>query len=357
MYSVTLYYNKSVHTSRLMTGFHMLEQARRIQLKTIENTGNFRSIPYDAIQVEIAGKTITFDMSDRWCLMTEEGINHIRKVDVYFARSYSSDPDERLPQSDEYMNKVKPFGFDYYATYPGNPMDQKNSVGSRLNQFIRNVSGYEKCMYVPYFEGKADKKEKDFRIIFMTRLWNPDDINPDDSSDSETVRQYKQYMIEERHYINDQRIKIIRELKNKFGNSFTGGIHKDDFSIQICPDLVLNRSKTRKKAYIDAMKSSDICISTMGLHKSIGWKTGEFVAAARAIIAEKFLYDVPGNFDDGNHYISFHTADECLSAVESLYNDPDRVYAMKKANELYYQEFLKPDQQIVNALKELNILL
>lgn len=36
------------------------------------------------------------------------------------------------------------------------------------------------------------------------------------------------------------------------------------------------------------MHDTDICIGSMGLHKSIGWKTGEHIAASKAIINEKY---------------------------------------------------------------------
>lgn len=100
------------------------------------------------------------------------------------------------------------------------------------------------------------------------------------------------------------------------------------------------------------MKKSDICIGSTGLHKSIGWKTGEYVAAARAIVAERFQYQVTGNFEENINYIPFDSVDECLSAVEKLYHDPEAVYQMKLSNEAYYAKYLRPEKQIFNALNQ-----
>ena len=130
----------------------------------------------------------------------------------------------------------------------------------------------------------------------------------------------------------------------------------DSFSEKVCPDLILSKPMVRKKAYIDRMKKTDICIGSMGLHRSIGWKTGEYVAAARAIVSERLEYVVPGNFNDGHHYIPYDTSDECLEAVASLYTNPSMLYEMKKANEEYYSQFLIIEQQILNAFHTMNIV-
>lgn len=41
------------------------------------------------------------------------------------------------------------------------------------------------------------------------------------------------------------------------------------------------------------VKESDICITTTGLHRSIGWKFAEYIAASKAIVTEKLNYS-PG---------------------------------------------------------------
>lgn len=356
MHTINVYYNKCAHTSRVLTGFHMLETNNRIKLKMIENTDNYRGFSFQNLQAEIDNEMlVSFDMGDRWWLAHDEGSKYLDLVDAYFARSYTSNSDMRKADCDRNINKVHPFGFDYYATYSGNPMDATVSKKKKLLSTVRKVSGYEKCMHVPYFEGKADEKEKDFKIIFMTRLWNPEEVNLKEPGISQEIIEYRKYMIEERYWINEQRIKIVKELQKNFGSRFTGGIYADSFANKKCPEIVLDKSQVRKKAYLDKMKESDICIGSVGLHQSIGWKTGEYVAAARAIIAEEFVYQVPGNFDDGNHYIPFNNAEGCLEAVEKLYNDADRIYKMKKANETYYEQYLKPDQQIRNALVQIGV--
>ncbi|MDD6464305.1 MAG: glycosyltransferase family 1 protein, partial [Clostridiaceae bacterium] len=106
-----------------------------------------------------------------------------------------------------------------------------------------------------------------------------------------------------------------------------------------------------KNDYLETMKGSDICIGSTGLHGSIGWKTGEYVAASRAIINEKFNYEVTGDFEIGKNYFDFDSVDGCMAHVEKLFSDPDLVYQIKVNNRNYYQNYLRPDVQAANSLK------
>ena len=88
----------------------------------------------------------------------------------------------------------------------------------------------------------------------------------------------------------------------------------------------------------------------MGLHESIGWKTAEYVVAAKAVINERFHYEVSGNFEIGQNYLEFATADECISQVKYLIENPETVYLMKVKNQEYYQNYLRPSVLIKNTI-------
>lgn len=309
--------------------------------------------------MNIDNKIVAFDMGDRWGLCENIGIDYLRRVDGYFARDYSNKVNIVnivTPVVFTDNNKVKPFGFNYYVIYKGNPLDQSNGIKICWINMLRNITGYNVCTYPEYFEQNADWKEKDFTIIFMARLWDTNTIDLDTNL-PEDVYNYRVYMLEERERINKFRTEIMRKLKKEYGSNFIGGIYQDSFSEKYCPDLIVSKKLSRKKAYLDQMKKADICIGTMGLHRSIGWKVGEYIAAARAIVAEKFQYIVPGNFDAGKHYIPYDTVDECCEAVAYLYDNPALVYEMKKANEEYYLNYLKVDRQLLNAFKEIGVVL
>ena len=346
-----IYYNREGHVSRLLTGFHLLEKEGVLDCTLTENVNQMRpTLHSQIVEAHIDGKIIVFDMCDAFALNNENGRAYLAGVDLYFKRSYSREIDAGL--TEEELAKIRPFGFDYLVTYPGNPIDtQPASVSSRAKQLLRQISGYEKSSYVDFFERPADRNDGKMKIIFMTRLWDPSEISLAGDLDPE-LRRYREYMIEERKKINRDRICIVRELRRIYGNAFAGGIQESPFAVRECPDLIIPKQLTRRKTYLLKMQSSDICIGSMGLHKSIGWKTGEYVAASRAIVAERFVYSVPGDFEEGKNYIPFDSAEECLTAVDRLCHSPEQVYAMKKANEQYYREYLRPEKQILNALRQ-----
>ena len=99
------------------------------------------------------------------------------------------------------------------------------------------------------------------------------------------------------------------------------------------------------------MQNADICIGTMGLDESIGWKTAEYIAANRALVHEKFKFELPGDFEVNRNYLEFSSAQECLEKVQFLVDHLDYLYEMKRANEKYYREYLRPDKQLWNAIQ------
>lgn len=352
-----VYYSRQDSVSRLITGFNLLKRQGIIDVDFKENIENYRRIPSaNIIEMELDNKLIAFDMGDRWALCDDAGIDYLQRVDGYFARDYSNKVDIVTPLIFTDNDKVKPFGFNYYVTFKGNPLEQVNNIRARFVKTVKDITRYSTCMYPEYFEQKADWKEKDLKIIFMARLWDTMQIDLDTDLPRD-VYDYRVYMFEERTRINKSRTEIMRKLKKEYGPGFIGGIYRDSFSEKYCPDLIVPKELTRKKAYLDQMKKADICIGTMGLHRSIGWKIGEYIAAARAIVAERFEYIVPGNFDDGKHYIPYDTADECCEAVSNLYENPALVYEMKRANEEYYLNYLKVERQLLNAFKEMGVVL
>lgn len=348
---IDVYYNKEAHVSRLLTGFHMLAASGKVRsLVFHENTGNHRRTPHpQVVEAVIDGRIVAFDLCDAYGLGTPKGREYLARVALYFKRSYDPGLDKGLTQ--EERGKVRPFGFDYYATFPGNPIDQPTGLRSKLLGILRKRSGYDRCMHVDAFEGSADRTASP-SILFMTRLWDPAEISLAGDLDPE-VRTYREYMIEERKKINADRIHLIRTLKERYADAFFGGIQDSTFARSQCPDLILPKKLVRKRAYLARMKRSDICIGSMGLHRSIGWKTGEYVAAARAIVAERFAYQVPGDFLENRNYIPYDTPEECLDAVEALFRDPEAIYRMKQANQEYYRRSLQPEVQILNALSQL----
>jgi hypothetical protein len=95
-----------------------------------------------------------------------------------------------------------------------------------------------------------------------------------------------------------------------------------------------------------------ICIATTGLYNSIGWKFGEYVAFSKAIVSEKLLYEVPGNFGPGKNYAEFETAEQCVDQAVALVNEKTTREQMMENNYRYYNEYLAPDKLVWRTLEK-----
>jgi hypothetical protein len=174
-------------------------------------------------------------------------------------------------------------------------------------------------------------------ILFIARLWNPEDAGLD-------------HLKCEREKLNELRISCIKACEKEFGEYFIGGLQKDNFSMKYYPDLTMPPRLTKRKIFLDTIKQSNICISTTGLHNSIGWKFGEYVAASRAIITEPLHFEIPGNFEKNKNYLAFTNNNELISNIYLLMNNKDALVDMMANNYRYYNNFVRPDNLILNTL-------
>ena len=221
-------------------------------------------------------------------------------------------------------------------THPKSPINEP-----LWKALLKHLLGKASARYfVPkVFAGKPEwEGDRPVRILFLTQLWN--DQEPGFSEEENR----------ERTYINQMRIDIIRALRKQYGDAFIGGLNDSALSRAWAPELIMPAEYTERKRYLKLVHSCDVCIGSMGLFESIGGKTGEYVAAAKAIVNERLHYMVTGDFTEGKHYLSFETVEQCLHAVQRLVEDPELRFAMKQANAEYYRNFLRPDVLVKNTL-------
>ena len=143
---------------------------------------------------------------------------------------------------------------------------------------------------------------------------------------------------------------FIKICRDQFGSQFVGGLQIDDFSTKHAKDLVVPNSLTNRRNFNNIVKSSNICIATSGLHNSIGWKFGEYVAASRAIISEPLEYELPGSFSHNKNYLVFQNENELIYNIDHLLKEKDEVYQMMKNNFRYYNNYLSPDKLVLNTI-------
>lgn len=104
--------------------------------------------------------------------------------------------------------------------------------------------------------------------------------------------------------------------------------------------------KTTKISFLNSLQQHDICINTLGLHNSTGWKFAEYIAASRAIISEPLVYQSSGLIE-GNNYLSFTDSESMILGIETLLKNKSQ---MMLNNYHYYNNFVRPDSLIMNSL-------
>lgn len=324
------------HVSQILTGFTLLARQGKLNVQVEDRSGD-SMLPHPSVMVlaDYRGKRLVYDVLDGY--QHEEAIAyHLDYCDYYFKRSFSPEKNEALGLS--WKEKMFPLGFNYHVSCRNHPLDPpfwkeqlKKYLGRDYNAF-RNAGFTAKL-----FEEKPRFGKKP-QVLFLTRLWW------EDPSLSESLRA-------ERRYINEMRVEIIRTLRAMEGEiHFVGGLPDTDLAREAAPELIMPPALTDRRNYLRCLQKSDICIGTMGLFESIGWKTGEYVAGAKAIVNERLRYQVPGNFEAGKNYLEFETADQCIQAVRQLVADPQALYEMKLRNREYYLRYLRPDVLIENTL-------
>lgn len=220
-------------------------------------------------------------------------------------------------------------------TCPGNPY---GAVNRPWKTCVRGILGRkEKDYFTPERFRYRENAGPTGKVIFFTRLWKPESYLSDEIN-------------AQRATINGMRIDLLRSLRKELGDRFVGGLFGADFEKQMAADLVVPRSMTRRENYLKLLHASDIAIGSTGLHDSIGWKTGAYVAAGKAIVNEMFCYEVPGGFLEGRNYLSFDDPDSCMTHVKYLVDHPDAVLEMQRNNRRYYDLCLAPDRMIERTL-------
>ena len=321
------------HSCQIATGFlRLAEQGWNVEL--VNDTRNAANFLHGQafVQAEYLGKRIIYDLLDGY-LDIPSMQKALDNCDFYFKRSFSREKNQKLFPTQ--MDKIYPLGFNYHVTHRKNPINE-----SAVKRYLKPFQGRAPDVYftTEVFEGTARPQTGKPVILFLARLWEEEPELP------EAVNA-------ERRQINESRIQIIRTLKERYGDAFVGGLNDLPIARTQAPDLIMPAQYTERRRYVKLLHTADICIGTMGLHESIGWKTGEYVAAAKAIVNERFHYEVTGDFREGENYLPFETAQECLDAVQELVDSPEKLLEMKRRNQHYYEQYLKPEMLVKNGLE------
>lgn len=337
----------SEHLEQIFTGFEMLARRRLILLSQTFEKGH-----HNPLEVRIAdGRVVYFDLNDSAMLEDTEALE---RANSYFKRSYSL---ALVPP--EYRAKVFPLGLNYAVSSDGLsfPRAMRLLRHESLAVFGRRaIVALNNSQWAPLpkrFSSSVSEIsappsfELSPRVLFFARGWDPKAREVSDLPELQ----------EERFRINETRANCIRMLRSELGSEFSGGLAISSFAAREYPDvLVKDERLTHRAAYLSLVREHPICVATSGLHRSNGWKLGEYVAMSRAIVSESLEHAVPGGFRNGRHFLAFDSPQSCVSAALRLREDGDSRMAMMKANEDYYAEWLRPDRLVGRALVTAGVL-
>ena len=326
-----------VHTSQIYTGFGLLEASGLVQLKFCK--GKYYRPLRGVICADFSGKRVVYEMGDNPEQVMHE---YYETADVYFKRMATQQLIDRYP-------KIAPLGFNYAVYHPADHF-LKRSVTVRDKMFIikailNNNKGLAAMAGIKTHAAGSGLQQQEAlpnpllppKIIFSARLWN--------SKTGDVVKDA------ERSTINQQRINIVRKMRQNFGDRFIGGIEDNEFSRELCPDLIISKDLfTQKINYIMHLRQCTIGIATPGLEASVGYKFAEYIAFSKAILSTPVNVLVPGQFAAGKNYLQYTTADECVALAHQLMNDRHATHEMMENNFQYYQQYLRPDKLIWNSI-------
>jgi len=332
----------------LYTGLSLLRQSRAIRLKqTIvqdpQSLGlaDLRVGSSHLLLVVDGARRLLFDTTDAGKIDPR----HVEACDGYLKRSYHR---EGVRALGELACRVHPLGLNY-PVYPdrwdGLGLRRAVAFGSvreRVSQLVRLVDSGNRWSHLPRHRllQAAPDLAVEPRILFLVRAWDPHGFS---SCTAERVAHYT--------VVNEMRAACIRALRQTFGPLFTGGFSHTDFAKKHYPDVLApDPAVTSKRNYLMLLAQHPICVTSGGLHRSLGWKLGEYVASSKAIVTERLAFDVPGGFSEGQNYLSYDNAEGCVVAVQRLVDDRPLRQQMMRANHSYYLSSLRPDQLMANAL-------
>ena len=274
---------------------------------------------------EINNRLCFYDIEDGTDNLLPEHWEYIhQKSIILFKRAF----DEQ-----EYKNDalIRPYGLNYFKVI-NNPVEffaiyliRQGFLSPRYFQFfLSNIKDWSPADTICKQTNK---------ILFCTRLWEQMDTH---------------FPVDE---INETRIRIASFLRKKYRGSVIAGISDSPLSRKLCKDLILPSDFTFRRNFHKLIRKSSVCITTMGLYRSIGWKFGEFVASGKAIVSEPLAFSVPGEFCDGKNYLSFSSLEQLEERCDFLLRHEKERSSMEKNNIDYYFHYLRPDVLVWNTIK------
>jgi len=316
------------HLQQVFTGMEVLAAKGEITLKY---QFNIEQDHRSGLALKVNSRKVFIDTHDS----PEISQDDYAKCDIYFKRTLK-------PEDSAVMSKLTPFGL-YFEIYPSAPSLKttkrymtfsESGASAKLKTFIKSVDTGNKLSFMPRAQQFENSYPAGNTVMFYVRLWDPDFDKEFEITEAEAA---------DRRLINSLRIDCVRQLKARFGDRALVGVMDDEYARKVAPELVISASDTSKQSYLERVKQAGVCIASTGLHESVGAKFAEYVALGKPIVSEAFNYVLPGDLQEGKHYLQYCSAEECTDQVASLLESPEAMRQMREANLAYYQSVLTPE--------------
>lgn len=341
------------HASNIYTGLCELEEQGAARVKFVVPQGAEEIYASDSLTVCLSVRgpktdrrdLLAIDLRDRSDLVTDR---LLERSDIYLKRSYY-EPD-LLHLSSELKQKVIPFGLNYACRTrqstrrilsviarhmaidlfhsPKRVVNQLNPRRSILYQYLTTALASD-------FEQEPES-DLEPTILFQTRIYEPEEIYPDDPCE-----------------VNEERVALVRALREAFGAKFIGGLVPTAYAKERYPDAVSDQP-TRQSQYVALSKRSMIAIYTRGLCHSLAFKLPEYLAASKCIVSRELRNQLPQPLVEGQHYLEFDTPEECVERCRNLLAQPELARHLRREAWRYYQQEVKPVAHLSNCLNRIS---
>jgi hypothetical protein len=347
-------WSRAAHLSQLLTGFAMLARRGAIRL-----TQELQDIDYERPEAPSHLRharrehlLVIVNHSLRVYFDTHDGNeidpDAIRDCDMYFKRSFSP---SAVPS--QFRHKVAPLGLNYEVYGDHFDLHELRRMlafpayatprGKEFAAYLMRIAGlhFGIGMQLPVSDMQAAPRlDARARVLFIAKAWDP-----------AGVAGFSPRKAEERETMNEMRAECISAMRARLGDRFLGGFQHDEFAARRYPKQLLQDSAlSRKRTYLRLVRDSAICVTTTGLHGSMGWKLAEYVAFSKAILSEQLLYKVTGDFGEWNNYLSFSSSGECAERAQQLLGDLSLRRRLMNNNWTYYNAYLRPDALVGRAV-------
>jgi hypothetical protein len=331
------------HASKVLSGLCGLQQLgeAKVQIGAAQWAMDHGAMLALEIEDGTQCRKVVIDLHDRSDLLD---IASLDRCHVYFKRSFYVPDLVSLAASQ--ASKVLPFGLNYPCRAFGVTAKVlshllRSSCSWRLRAVLGNQAVVrERIHLLRAFTTTPDarafevspREAVDPVILFQTRLWEQHETEPDDAAQ-----------------LNDLRANVVRALRRAFGKQFLGGVVPTPLARRRFPDCVTTEH-SHKSRYVALSRRALIAVYTRGLNHSTAFKLPEYLAGSKAIVAEGLRNQTPIPLENGIHFLSFSSPEECVERCADLLRDRERADEMRALGHTYYRRDVEPRTHVRTLL-------